>query len=127
MSNLSVIVALGALAAMILAHAGQALQSSDFIEGFPDVPMLDNVRGMEGEPVFFDTLSGTVAEVTLLIEGGGDKAMEAYDTALGALGWQCETGPQFLRCDREANRLVFFDPDPKVKNGRIILRLEPVG
>ena len=98
-----------------------------FLEGFPDVPLLPGVRGIDGESVFFDTPSGTIAEVKLLIEGGGDKVMEKYAESLAGLGWACEKLPQSMRCTRNKNRLVFFDTNPKIKNGKLILRLEPVG
>lgn len=110
--------------ASLLASLAPA-QETGFIEGFPDVPQLDVVRGMEGEPIFFDTAVGTVAETTLLIEGGGDNAMKAYSSALTGLGWQCTAANAYLRCIREENRLVFFDPNPAIKNGKLILRLEP--
>lgn len=108
-----------------IALAQSGAQETEFIEGFPDVPLVGWVRGIEGEPVVFDTVAGTVAEVTLLIEGGGFKTMEAYNSTLTSLGWQCELADRYLRCDRDKNRLIFFDTDPQKKNGKIILRLEP--
>jgi len=97
-----------------------------FLEGFPDVPILAGVRGIDGESVFFDTPSGIIAEVKLLIEGGGDQVMNIYAESLTGLGWSCEKKPQSLLCARDKNRLIFIDTDPKVKNGRLILRLEPI-
>ncbi len=112
---------------MILLLAAPLRAEESFIDGFPDVPLLSGVRGIDGESVFFDTPSGTIAEVKLLVEGGGDKLMADYAEALAGLGWACTKSPQALRCEREENRLIFFDPDPRVKNGTVILRLEPKG
>jgi hypothetical protein len=101
-------------------------EEQTFLEGFPDVPLVAGVRGVDGESVLFDTPSGTIAEVKLLIEGGAEHVFAAYKQTLAAFGWACETKPQTLICLREKNRLVFFDTDPRRKNGTIILRLEPI-
>jgi len=97
-----------------------------FLDGFPDVPLVAGIRGVEGESVLFDTPSGTIAEVKLTIEGDADHVFDNFFEALVALGWDCGKKPQALTCTREKNRLVFFDAEPSRKNGTIILRLEPV-
>lgn len=97
-----------------------------FLDGFPDVPLVAGIRDVDGESVLFDTPSGTIAEVKLLVEGGADHVFDNFKEALAALGWSCAKKPQALTCEREKNRLVFFDTDPRRKNGTIILRLEPI-
>jgi hypothetical protein len=104
-----------------LAHAAE-----DFIEGLPDVPRLEMVTGIEGEPVIFDTPSGTVAEFTLILAATAEDAAEAYNAALTGLGWACVTKSSLLSCALEENRLVFTKPDNVPEGQRIILRLEPV-
>jgi hypothetical protein len=97
-----------------------------FIEGLPDVPQLEMVTAIEGEPVIFDTPSGTVAEFTLILSAAPEEAARAYDAALTGLGWACVAEPALLTCAREENRLVFTKPEEGAADHRIILRLEPV-
>lgn len=96
-----------------------------FIEGFPDIPKLEVVAEIAGNPVIFDTPSGTVAEATLLTKTKGVEALNAYNTALSSLGWTCTRPPQSLKCMRGENTVIFLDDAPKEKSGRIILRLAP--
>ena len=114
------------VAGLLAVPAAAQETEQSFLEGFPDVPILAGVRGIDGESVFFDTPSGIIAEVKLLIEGDGEQVMNTYAQALAGLGWVCEKKPQSLRCGRDKTRLIFFDTDPTVKNGRLILRLEPI-
>ncbi|MCJ9430011.1 hypothetical protein [Kordiimonas marina] len=96
-----------------------------FLEGFPDVPRLDVIRALGGDPVVFDTPSGTVAEVTLLIRGSGDNALKLYKESLTPLGWKCHLSHAKMRCERENDRIVFTDPAPSKNDGQLVLRLEP--
>jgi len=98
---------------------------NSFLEGFPDVPRLDVIRALGGDPVVFDTPSGTVAEVTLLIKGRGDNALKLYKESLTALGWKCHLSHAKMRCERENDRIVFTDPAPAKTDGQLVLRLEP--
>lgn len=111
--------------ALILIFSPPLMAEDKFLEGFPDVPALDAIRAFEGEPVIFDTPSGTVAEATLLLNGQASHAMHTYRESLVALGWTCDSPSLALTCRREGNRLIFKTPDPHAKNGRLILRLEP--
>ena len=104
-----------------------ALADQDvFLEGLPDVPQLEMVIAIEGEPMIFDTPSGTVAEYTFLLSGTRDEAIKAYDAALTGLGWACVARPAQMTCAREENRLVFTEAENLPDDHRIILRLEPV-
>lgn len=100
-------------------------QDDGFIEGFPDIPKLPVISELAGEMVVFDTPSGTVAEATLIANKSGKETLNAYKTALSALGWQCKRPPQSLKCTRAGNTVVFLDDAPSNKTGRIILRLAP--
>lgn len=102
-----------------------ALAEDIFIDGLPDVPLLDVVSAIEGDPVIFDTPSGTVAEFSLTLNVAGHEAVARYDAALTALGWACLRKAQSMSCEREENRLVFTSPTEGHKAHRIILRLEP--
>ncbi|UTW58721.1 hypothetical protein KFE96_18210 [Kordiimonas sp. SCSIO 12603] len=106
--------------------ASSALIAEDgFIEGFPDIPKLEIVSEIAGDPVVFDTPSGTVAEATLLTSNKGTEALNAYKTALSALGWSCKRPPQSLKCTRGGNTVTFLNDIPQAETGRIILRLAP--
>lgn len=106
---------------------GFSVQAEDtFLEGFPDVPYLDVIRAVEGEPVIFDTPSGTVAETTLQLATSGANAMELYRESLSALGWTCDSPALALTCSRYGNRLSLKSPNPSAQEGTLILRLEPI-
>lgn len=90
------------------------------------MPALEAIRAFEGEPVVFDTPAGTVAEATLLLTGTAASAMETYRESLSALGWVCDSPSLALTCQREGNRLTFKSPDIHAKDGRLVLRLEPI-
>ena len=113
--------------ALILFFLASAVQAEDvFIEGLPDVPQLSIVSSIDGEPVIFDTPSGTVAEFGLNLSSPAPAALKAYNDALTGLGWACTSKPNGMTCAREENRLVFSSPEGEEKGKRIILRLEPV-
>lgn len=115
------------LAAVLFALPAWAQEDGNsFLEGFPDVPRLEVIRAVDGDPVVFDTPSGTVAEITLLIKGTGDNALKLYRESLLALGWKCHGQTAKMRCERENDRLVFTDPTPGKKDGQLVLRLEPI-
>ncbi len=102
-----------------------ATAQDTFIEGFPDIPKLDIIKQIIGEPVVFDTPSGTVAEITFRTKNKGENALNAYEEALISLGWTCKHPPKSLACVRGANTVVLLDDAPSENNGRIILRLSP--
>ena len=130
MRNLSAICARTALICAAGVHnlsIGFAHAADDvFIEGLPDVPQLELVTAIEGEPVIFDTPSGTVAEFTLILSASPEEAAQAYDAALTGLGWACVAESPLLTCAREENRLVFTKPEGDESGRHIMLRLEPV-
>ncbi|WP_417450591.1 hypothetical protein [Kordiimonas sp.] len=97
-----------------------------FLDGLPDVPQLEMVTAIEGEPVIFDTPAGTVAEYRLLVSTTSDEAIAAYNSALTGLGWACTEAAYVMTCAREENRLVFTQAENEADDHRIILRLEPV-
>ena len=97
-----------------------------FLEGFPDVPLLESLIEDEDNRVVFDTPSGTVAETMIRAEIQGRKVLNLYETKLVPFGWQCQRHPTSLTCIREKDRLLFLDKNPAAKNGIIILRLEPL-
>lgn len=114
------------ITALAFTFASSAFAAEDgFIEGFPDIPKLETVSEIVGEPVVFDTPSGTVAEATLLTSTKGAEALNAYKIALSALGWSCRHAQDNLRCTRGDNMVTFLNDAPKAETGRIILRLAP--
>lgn len=96
-----------------------------FIDGFPDIPYLDIVSAVVGEPLVFDTASGTVAEVGLQFSEPTAKVLAVYGEALGGLGWACTKTDAYLRCIREQSLIQLTAPSSKVPNDSFILRLEP--
>lgn len=108
-----------------LAAAAQEDDNAGFIEGFPDVPVLDLVTGVAGDSVLFDTPSGTVAEVTLMIKGDTLNAMKQYRESLVPLGWVCNAPSIAMDCWREKHRLMLKSPKGEHATGTLILRLEP--
>lgn len=101
-------------------------EEPDFIEGFPDVPLLPEVTEDQAERVVFDTPSGTVAETSIRANMKGRKILDLYEDKLIPFGWKCQRHPMSLTCKRENNRLLFLDKTPAKRNGIIILRLEPL-
>jgi len=96
-----------------------------FIDGFPDIPYLDIVSAVVGEPLVFDTASGTVAEVGLQFSEPAAKVLAIYGEALGGLGWTCTKTNISLRCNREESLIQLTAPSSKNPNDSFILRLEP--
>ncbi len=97
-----------------------------FLEGFPDVPLLEGVEEQAGGKVVFDAPSGTVAETVIRASENSRTVLDSYIKELPVLGWKCDRLPQGLRCKREGNNLVFLDQAPNAASALIILRLEPV-
>lgn len=114
-----------ALASMVL--TGAAAGDQVFLEGFPDVPLLQGVEEHTGDRMVFDAPSGTVAETSIRAPYSSNKLLDAYAKELPAFGWACNRLPQGLRCTLEQNALVFLDQAPDEDEALIILRLEPVG
>jgi len=97
-----------------------------FLEGFPDVPLLQGIQEISEERIVFDTLAGTVAQTELAYEGPAKKALDLYNSSLPAFGWKCERAQLSLGCVRGDNKILFTNKNHSENNGRIILRLEPV-
>ena len=97
-----------------------------FIDGFPDIPYLDIVSAVVGEPLVFDTASGTVAEVAIQFSEPTAKVFALYGEALGGLGWACTKTDSYLRCIREQSLIQLTAPSSKSPNDSFILRLEPL-
>lgn len=62
---------------------------SSFLEGFPDVPLLNGFAEQAEDRMIFDTVAGTIAE-TVLTSPHSD-ALDRYESALKGLGWSCPT------------------------------------
>ncbi|MBL4837016.1 MAG: hypothetical protein JKY34_05510, partial [Kordiimonadaceae bacterium] len=97
-----------------------------FIEGFPDVPLLEGMEEQAGERLVFDAPSGTVAETMILANKSGKAIIDDYARELAVFGWLCVRQPMAMRCHREKNALVFLNKAPAKKTGIIILRLKPL-
>ena len=106
-----------------LSSAGAA--QDRFIEGFPDVPYLDIVSAVVGEPVIFDTAGGTVAEVGIQFSEPAAKVFIIYSGALTGLGWNCANTSSDLHCTREGSLIQLTAPSENNATGTFILRLEP--
>lgn len=96
-----------------------------FIEGFPDVPYLDIISTIVGEPVIFDTAGGTVAEIGLQFSEPASTAFTLYSRALVGLGWNCNKTEARLRCTREKSLIQLAAPSSNDATNIFILRLEP--
>ncbi len=96
-----------------------------FIDGFPDIPYLDIVSAVIGEPLVFDTASGTVAEVGLQFSEPATNVFALYGEALDGLGWTCTKTDMYLRCIREQSLIQLTAPSSKKPDDSFILRLEP--
>ena len=114
------------LAALLTMPAAAQDPAPAFLEGFPDVPLIEGVAEAVSERVVFDTPGGTVAQATLLSSSAIDKALESFEDSLGALGWTCERTKAAMSCNRDTSLLSFSDASEAGKNTRIILRLEPL-
>lgn len=103
---LAVLLALGAVAT-----SGAAERSaSDFVPGFPDVPLMQGLDMEEDDTVVFDKPSGRIAEAAAAGPVGEADLISYYTAALPALGWRAGAG----RADRGAGRLQF------VREGEIL-------
>jgi len=96
-----------------------------FLEGFPDVPLLEGMHEVASERIVFDAPSGTVAQTELTVSGTAKTALDQYLAALPAFGWQCQRAKNALLCVLDGNKLMFNSKNFSGKNERIILRLEP--
>jgi hypothetical protein len=114
---------IGLISTTVLTQESTAQE--DFLTGFPDVPQLDIISEIVGEPVVFDTASGTVAEARLKFSINAPDTLKQYGSALTALGWTCKKTKALLKCEKEENQ-VSLSPPAKTENTDIfILRLEP--
>lgn len=112
-----------ALAAIGLAHVATA--QDRFIDGFPDVPYLDIIEVVLGEPMVFDTASGTVAEVNIQFSVPVAQVLDEYATALSGLGWTCTKTARQLSCLRDTNIVQLTPANAGAEAVTFILRLEP--
>ena len=96
-----------------------------FLDGFPDVPLLEGVTELTEERIVFDTLGGTVAQTELSTPTTAKETITRYSAELPTFGWECTLIKHTLRCNLEGNLLLITDSNPNEKPGRIILRLEP--
>lgn len=90
MKNLSYIGLVALLMAIMAASVSVAQdpEASVFIDGFGDIPLLDEFQEVPDSRMIFDTPSGTIANIRLSSTLGARAAIEAYSAALEALGWQ---------------------------------------
>lgn len=104
---------------------GVVAEEQIFLEGFPDVPLLEDFEEQLDARVIFDAPSGTVAETVIRASVKGAKMLDSYAKELPVFGWVCLRQPATMRCTREESVLVFLDENPAAESGVIILRLEP--
>lgn len=109
----------------VAATAQENTSQEGFLDGFPDVPHLDIISEIIGEPVVFDTASGTVAEARLRFTVGAANVLKQYGSALRALGWHCVKTPALLKCSREESMVSLTPPRQRENTDVFILRLEP--
>ncbi len=115
------------LSVVALNGSGSALaQDGDgFIEGFPDVPYINSIERIDGEPMVFDTPSGTVAEAIIFFSATATQVIESYQAALSGLGWNCQPDEVALMCNRDSAGVSFTFQSNTQTGSRFILRLEP--
>lgn len=116
---------LTAIFAVSLLTAKPILSDDRFIDGFPDVPYLDIISTMVGQPVVFDTAGGTVAEVGILFSVSPEQVIADYDSALAGLGWACSKTPTALSCVRDDSIMQLSPSQDAGSDTTFILRLEP--
>jgi hypothetical protein len=98
-----------------------------FLEGFPDVPLLRDMREIHPTSRFvFDTPSGTVAETVLITDQSIPEATKRYNVNLIALGWECASKANTLTCLRDQHKLALTFQKSVEKKTLIQLRVEPV-
>lgn len=110
---------------VVLAASFAGTAEDRFIDGFPDIPYLDIVLAVLGEPVIFDTASGTVAEVGIQFSEPAPTVFSSYSNALVGLGWNCTTAASNLRCIRDDSLVQLTAPISNDAADTFILRLEP--
>lgn len=110
---------------MPTAAQAQEVDTADFIDGFPDVPVLASVKALLGDPVVFDTPSGTVAEASLSLSEPFVRVARQYNAALSSLGWRCAGYRNGLLCRREDSKLTVSSGSADEDSLTMSLRLEP--
>ncbi len=108
-----------------VAGATGSFADDRFIDGFPDVPYLDIISTIVGEPVVFDTPSGTVAEVGILFSVSESDVFNTYSNALEGLGWGCNKTPSAINCIRDNSVVQLTSHLNSSTGAAFILRLEP--
>lgn len=78
-------------------------QPSGFLDGFPDIPLLEGFKEIDNAHMVFDTPGGTIAKSRL--ESSFGDGLIRYAQTLKALGWACRQMDQ-LTCSRGSDRLV---------------------
>lgn len=76
-----------------------------FLEGFPSVPLLDGFREVADSTIVFDTVAGTIAQVTLETEL--ENGLVMYSRALEGLGYDCAANTGSLTCDKPDYTIAF--------------------
>jgi hypothetical protein len=103
-----------------------ALSQGQFLEGFGDFPLLEDVTEAEGAERFvFDTPAGTVAETSLISKLTPTKILNLYQENLPVFGWNCQKSSENLQCEREQSLLSLIITGSKNGSTSIRVRLEP--
>lgn len=118
--------ALLSLVPTVVSAQPQDPEAPQFIDGFPDVPLLSSVMSLLGEPVVFDTPAGTVAEASLALTEPYERVVSQYGAALTSLGWGCEGLGGSLKCRREDSQLTVSSGSGTQGVPTMLLRLEPL-
>ncbi|UTW55311.1 hypothetical protein [Kordiimonas sp. SCSIO 12610] len=102
------------------------LPQETFLEGFPDVPILEGMVEIHPEGRFvFDTPSGTIAETIMISDYDEAEAIKRYSVNLIALGWNCTQSNIKLLCTRDQHRLILDTKKSTEKKTLINIRVEP--
>ena len=102
------------------------MPQADFLEGFPDVPLLSGLEEINLNARFvFDTPTGTIAETTLNTKQSHVEVLKRYNTNLVALGWDCTHMPVKLICNRDQHILTLTTRKSNKMGTIIDLRIDP--
>ena len=109
----------------IASFNGPAMAQDTFLEGFPDIPHLDDFDIIDDSLMVFDSASGTVAEVSMYTGKSITEGLTAYKDSLGGLGWSCARVKSRISCERDGFLLTVIASQDKEKRARVTLRSEP--
>jgi len=105
---------------LALAAAGPAAAAQSFVEGLPDVPLMDGLTALPDSGVIFDKPDGRIVEAYAAGEVAAAKVLSFYGATLPSLGWR-QRSPRVWAREGERLELELLGPAQGLLTLRFVL------